>query len=129
MEDLKRILNRQIPYYNTLGLELLEIKKGEAIFELEFWEGLTQNGILHGGVLASLIDSSCAYAALSTIYPDGFVTMIDLQIEYLRPVSKGKIIAFGRCIKSGKRIFFYKSKIRSEYGYLICTGSSHLMRI
>ncbi|MFX0134084.1 MAG: PaaI family thioesterase [Candidatus Hodarchaeota archaeon] len=129
MNDLIKLLYKRIPYYSTLGFELQEIANGIAIFEIPIKEKLTQNGMIHGGVLASLVDSTCACAALSLIFPNGYVTTIDLQVEFLKPVFKGRLKAKAKCVKSGKNIFFCKAKIWNENGELICTGSSQLLRI
>ena len=79
--------------------------------------------------LASLIDSCCACAAISLVYPNGYITTIDLQVEFLRPVSKGTLTAKAKCLKGGKNIFFCKSKVWNDEGELISTGSSQLLRI
>ncbi|MFX1419296.1 MAG: PaaI family thioesterase [Promethearchaeota archaeon] len=129
MNNLIKILYDRIPFYSTLGFELKEISSGRAIFEIEIKENLTQNGFVHGGVLASLVDSTCACAAISLILPNGYVTTIDLQVEFLKSVSKGRLKAIAKCLKSGKNIFFCKAKIWNENGDLICTGSSQLLRI
>ncbi|MBY8984007.1 MAG: PaaI family thioesterase [Candidatus Lokiarchaeota archaeon] len=129
MEDLKKKLYERIPYYSTLGLELQEIGNGKAIFEILIREELTQNGMVHGGVIASLIDSSCACAAISLVYPDGYITTIDLQVEFLKPATKGILKAKAKCTKAGKTIFFCKAKVWNNEGELISTGSSQLLRI
>ncbi|MHA1913963.1 MAG: PaaI family thioesterase [Promethearchaeota archaeon] len=129
MEELKKMLYQVIPYYSTLGLELQEIGDGKATFELQIRRELTQNGNIHGGVIASLIDSACACAAISLIYPEGSATTIDLQVEFHKPISTGKLVATGKCIKSGKHIFFCKAKVWNGEGILISTGSSQLLRI
>jgi uncharacterized protein (TIGR00369 family) len=129
MEELKKILYQRIPYYSTLGLKLQDIGNGKATFELMVREELTQNGMIHGGVIASLIDSSCACAALSLIYPKGYITTIDLQVEYLKPISKGLVKSTAKCIKAGKNIFFCKAKVWDGEGDLISTGSSQLLRV
>lgn len=129
MDDLIKILYDRIPYYSTLGFELQEISNGRANFEIEIRKELTQNGMIHGGVLASLIDSTCACAAFSLILPDGYATTIDLQVEFIKPVSSGRLKAKAKCIKSGKNIFFCKAKVWDENGNLICTGSSQLLRV
>ncbi len=129
MEEIKKILYEKIPYYSTLGLELQEIGNGKASFALPLREELMQNGMVHGGALASLIDSSCACAAISLIYPNGYITTIDLQVEFLKPASKGRLLSRAKCIKSGKNIFFCKAKIWNSDGDLICTGSSQLLRV
>jgi acyl-CoA thioesterase len=129
MNNLIKLLYERIPFYSTLGFELKEISNGIAIFEIEIRKELTQNEMIHGGVLASLIDSTCACAALSLILPNGYITTIDLQVEFLKPVSKGRLKAKAKCLKSGKNIFFCKAKIWNENGELVCTGSSQLLRI
>ena len=129
MEDLKKILYKRIPFYSTLGLKLLEIGDGRATFELLIREELTQNGMVHGGVIASLIDSSCACAAISLVYPNGYITTIDLQVEFLKSVTKGMLIAKAKCMKAGKTIFFCNAKVWNDEGELIGTGSSQLLRI
>ena len=129
MEELKKHLYSRIPFYSTLGLELLEIGNGRASFEIDIKQDLTQNGMVHGGVIASLIDSSCACAAFSLIFPEGYITTIDLQVEFLKPVSKGKLLGKAKCLKAGKNIFFCKAKVWDEENNLISTGSSQLLRI
>ncbi|MFX1311606.1 MAG: PaaI family thioesterase [Promethearchaeota archaeon] len=129
MSELKKFLYKRIPFYSTLGLEIQEIGDGIAIFEINFREDLTQNGAMHGGVLASLVDSSCACAAFSLVFPNAYITTIDLHVEYIKPVTRGRIKGKAKCIKSGKNIFFCKAKVWNEEGNLICTGSSQLLRI
>ncbi|TFG03827.1 MAG: PaaI family thioesterase [Promethearchaeota archaeon] len=129
MDDIKALLMKRIPYYSTLGFRLIEIKDGKALFELDVRKELTQNGTVHGGVLASMIDSACACAALSLIYPKGYITTIDLQVAYLKPVSKGTLIAKAECLRSGKNISFSEAKIHDDQGELVCTGSSQLLRV
>ncbi|MFW9826264.1 MAG: PaaI family thioesterase [Candidatus Thorarchaeota archaeon] len=129
MKDIIKFLYNRIPFYSTLGFELKEIANGVAIFEIEIKEPLTQNGMIHGGVLASLIDSTCACAAFSITLPKAYVTTINLQVQFLKPVSNGRLRAKAKCIKSGKNIFFCKAKIWHENGDLICTGTSQLFKI
>jgi uncharacterized protein (TIGR00369 family) len=129
MDNIIKFLYEKIPYYSTLGFELQEIADGRAVFEIEIREALTQNGMIHGGVLASLVDSTCACAALSLILPDGYITTIDLQVEFLKPVANGRLKAKAKCIKSGKNIFFCKAKVWNEKHELICTGGTQLLRI
>jgi uncharacterized protein (TIGR00369 family) len=129
MDDIKDSLLKHIPFYGTLGFRLIQIKDGHAHFEIDLREELTQNGMIHGGVLASMIDSTCACAAYSLIYPKGWVTTIDLQVSYLKPVSKGTLTAKAVCLRSGKNISFCESKIYNEKRELICIGTSQLLRV
>ncbi|MFX1366749.1 MAG: PaaI family thioesterase [Promethearchaeota archaeon] len=110
MNDIIKVFYDRIPYYSTLGFELHEISNGRANFEIEVRKELTQFGMIHGGVLASLIDSTCACAAFSLILPDGIVTTIDLQVEFLKNISNGRLKAIAKCIKMEKIFFSAKQK-------------------
>ena len=127
--DLMNYMKEAVPFWKTLGLELVEANEGMAKFEVTFDPKHDQNGIMHGGVLASLIDSACAVAAISKIYPDAYATSINLNIAYLKPVSQGKLRATGECIRAGKTVMFCEAKVWNEAGELVCTGSSQLARI
>ena len=129
MEDIIDDLYERLPYYSTIGMEVKEIANGKSKIELTMRNELSQNGMIHGGALASLIDASCALAAFSATNFDGWVTTIDLQVSFLKPVSKGKLVAEGACLRLGKNVGFCESKIKNEVGELVCIGTSQLLRI
>ena len=95
IQALLAFMSQNVPYWRTLGLQLKEISSGKAIFEASMRDDLLQNGILHGGVLASIADSACAVAAISLLYPKGYATTINLQVAYMKPVVQGKFRAEG----------------------------------
>ena len=129
MKDIIDNLYDRLPYYSTIGMEVKEIANGKSRLELMMRKELSQNGMIHGGALASLIDASCACAAFSATNFEGWVTTIDLQVSFLKPVSKGKLIAEATCLKLGKNVGFCESKIKNENGELVCIGTSQLLRI
>ncbi len=126
---IREILIKNVPYWKTLSLELEAVGDGEARFVGTYKPELSQMNILHGGVLASLIDSSCACAAYSTVHPEGYITTIDLQVNYLNPVKGGTIGAYAHCIKSGKTICFCEAAVYNEKNEIVCSGSSQLLKI
>ena len=67
MDDLHKFMTGIVPYWQTLGLELVEVEPGHAVFMANVRPQLMQNGVLHGGVLASIADSACAVAAISRV--------------------------------------------------------------
>jgi uncharacterized protein (TIGR00369 family) len=126
--DLRALMNAGVPYWRTLGLELKEVTPGRAVFECEVREGLMQKrGIVHGGVLASIVDSACAVAAISKLYPKANATTINLRVSYLKPLSQGVFRAEGRCIKAGKTICFCEAQVFNDRDEVVCTASSELM--
>jgi uncharacterized protein (TIGR00369 family) len=128
-EELVPFLRRVVPFWETLGLQLREAAEGASTFEIEFRPSHLQNGVMHGGVLAALVDSACAVAALSRLWPESYATSVDLNVAYLRPVSEGRLVARGQVLKLGRSLCFCEAKVWNEAGELVCTGSSQLMRI
>jgi uncharacterized protein (TIGR00369 family) len=129
MEDIIDNLYERLPYYTTIGMEVKEIRDGKSRIELLMRKELSQNGMIHGGALASMIDASCACAAFSATDFKGWVTTIDLQISFLKPVSKGRVIAEATCLRAGKSVIFCESKIKNEDEELVCMGTSQLLYV
>jgi uncharacterized protein (TIGR00369 family) len=127
--DLKEAMPKIVPYWKTLGLELKEAEAGRAVFEAMVRPELLQNGVLHGGVLASIADSACAVAAISRIFPENYATTINLQVSYLKPVVVGRFRAVGRCLRAGKSVLFSQAEVFDEKEALVCSASSQLMVI
>ncbi len=120
-------MTRQVPYWQTLGLELKEVSPGVAVFEAEVRDGHLQNGVVHGGLLASIADSACAVAGISMVYPANYATTINLQLSYLKSVTKGTIRAEGKCLRAGRNLLFCEAQVRDGDRSLVCTASSQLM--
>ena len=93
--QIREIFTR-VPYAHFIGLELGEIKSGEATIHLKVRDDFKQNqGVVHGGVIASVIDTASAFAVVTQLEQGERVTTTDLTIHYLRPVTKGEIRAAG----------------------------------
>lgn len=118
-----------VTYAKFLGLELCEIKSGEVSVCLDVRDELKQNrGVVHGGAVASLIDTASAFAILTTLAPDERVTTTDLTIHYLRPVTAGRLIATARIIRQGRRVFVVNVEVENE-GRLAATAVTGYLKI
>jgi uncharacterized protein (TIGR00369 family) len=129
MNELRNFMQTIVPYWQTLGLDLQEAEPGRAVFAANVRPDLLQNGVLHGGVLASIADSACAVAAISRIFPENYATTINLQVSYLKPVVAGRFRAVGRCVRAGKTVLFSQAEVFDEKEALVCSASSQLMVI
>ena len=127
LQALLTFMSQNVPYWGTLGLQLKDVSRGKAVFEASMRPDLLQNGILHGGVLASIADSACAVAAISLLYPKAYATTINLRVAYMKPVVQGKFRCEGRCIKAGRTIMFCEADVWNEQEELVCKASSELM--
>jgi uncharacterized protein (TIGR00369 family) len=94
------------PIASTLGFELVEVEPGKVVFELTTEEFLYNPiGSVHGGVLATLLDSACG-CAVHTLLPAGTgYTSLDLNLRFLRPVTTatGPVRATGSVLAKGRR--------------------------
>ena len=119
-----------VPYAKFLGLQLGEIKVGEVSIYLEVRDELRQNqGVVHGGAIASLIDTASAFAVLTQIDLDERVTTTDLTIHYLRPVTNGRMTATARLIRGGRRLFVLSVDVLNEANDLVATAVTTYIKL
>lgn len=60
------------PFLEMLGVELIELRQDWCVLELEVHpRHCNRRGTLHGGMISSLLDAGCVYAAI-TVHVDSF---------------------------------------------------------
>jgi uncharacterized protein (TIGR00369 family) len=69
-----------------------------------FDDGLTQHGLFHGGVVASLVDVACGYAALSVMPGDREVPTVESKVHSLKPAKTDRVIAVGQVVQAGRTL-------------------------
>jgi acyl-CoA thioesterase len=119
-----------VPYAQLLGIELEKVVPGEAILTLAIRPALSQNhGVVHGGAIASLIDTATAFAILTLLEPDERVTTVDLTISYLRPGLEGRLRATARVLRQGRRLLNTSAEVTNEGGTLLATALSTYIKL
>jgi len=119
-----------VPFARLLGIELDDISSGTAILGLDVREQLTQNhGIVHGGAIASLIDTATAFAIISLLAPREKVTTVDLSISYLRPLSEGRVKVIAKVLRAGRRLFVVSAEVFDKDGKLATTALSTYIKL
>ena len=119
----------KVAYAELLGLELCELKSGDVTVCLDVRDDLKQNhGVVHGGAIASLIDTASAFVILTAIDENERVTTTDLTIHYLRPVTEGRMLARARIIRGGRRRFVVNVEVENE-GKLAATAVTGYVKI
>jgi uncharacterized protein (TIGR00369 family) len=89
----------------TLGARLTAVAPGEVTIELPFRADLTQqHGFLHAGVVTSVIDSACGYAALSVMPPGTAVLSVEFKVNLLKPAAGPLFRATGKVIRAGRTL-------------------------
>ena len=119
-----------VPYAKFLGLELGAVANGQVSVHLRVRDELLQNqGVVHGGAVASLIDTASAFAVLSQIDVNERVTTTDLTIHYLRPVTTGRMTATARIVRGGRRLFVLSVDVTNEADALLATAVTTYIKI
>jgi len=120
----------RVPYAHFLGLELSEVKNGEATIHLKVRNELKQNqGVVHGGAVASLIDTASAFAVATRLEPGERVTTTDLTIHYLRPITEGEMRASARIVRAGRRLFVVSVDVCSDNEVLLATAVTGYIKL
>jgi uncharacterized protein (TIGR00369 family) len=104
MERIRRSFERQ-GFMQTLGATLESVEPGTVTITCGFEERLTQqHGLLHGGLLATLADVACGYAALSVMPADREVLTVEFTIHFLKPAKTERVIAVGQVVQAGRTL-------------------------
>ena len=99
----------------TIGAKIETIEKGKVVISCEYDEKLTQqHGFFHGGLLATLADTACGYAALSTKEEGVEVMGVEFKINFLKAAKAKKIVAIGKVIKSGRTLIICDGRIMDD---------------
>jgi len=107
----------------TLGAALSRVAPGEVDIALPFRADLAQqHGFVHAGILATILDSACGYAAFTLMPADAAVLSIEFKINLLSPAAGERFIARGRVLRSGRTI-----SVCQAYGFAISGGAEKLI--
>lgn len=101
----------------TLGARVVQVELGKVTLECPYFEGLSQqHGFFHAGVLTSLADSACGYAALSMMPESADVLSVEFKINLLKPAKTDKIIAVGTVLQAGKTLVICEGLVMDATG-------------
>lgn len=105
------------PYWRFLGMEVVATPAGPAV-RLEVREEHMQiMGRVHGGVLASLIDSAIAVAVHAPMPDRSGAATLDLNVQYLRPVvAPATLIAVGKVLSRGSAVALASAEVTGPDG-------------
>lgn len=129
LEALQRSV-REAPYPALIGMQLAEIAFDHCRIELTLAERHLQPfGIVHGGVLATLIDTATFWAGFLRLPEDAGMVNVDLKLNYLKAVGQGPLRAKGRCLRAGRLISYTEASVLDAAGELVAHGTSTLMAL
>jgi uncharacterized protein (TIGR00369 family) len=116
-----------------LGATLTSVTPGEVTVELPFDPELTQqHGFVHGGVLASLLDVACGYAAFSLMPADAGVLTVEFKVNFMAPAAGERFVFTGRVRRAGRTVTFVEADavaVAAGGGRVVATMQATMMAV
>lgn len=89
----------------TIGALLTAVEPGAVEIVLPFRADLTQqHGFLHAGIVATILDSACGYAAFSLMPANMAVLAVEFKINLLSPATGRQIVAQAQVKRAGRTL-------------------------
>lgn len=89
----------------TIGARLLSVAPGEVRIELPWSEAVTQqHGFVHAGIVSTIADNACGYAAYTLMPAGSDVLGVENKINFLAPARGERFVSVGRVVKAGRTL-------------------------
>lgn len=123
---------KDFPFFNLMGFEVVDFGPKWSTTRITHRQDLTNpNGVIHGGVVAVLMDAGITQAMLMTDEYQrdvrekrGYMTTIDLRIRYLRPFTGGTMTCEAKVPHLGRRVIHAEAVITNDDGKEIALSES-----
>ncbi len=90
---------------DSLGAIMTKVKPGRVEIEMLFQEQWTQQtGFLHPGILTTLLDSACGYAALTLMPSDVEILSVEFKVNLLTPAVGDRMVAQARVLRADQSL-------------------------
>ena len=97
-----------------LNARLAKVLPGEVHIELPFHPQITQqHNYVHAGIITTVLDSACGYAAFSLISSDSSVLSVEFKMNFLYPAEGDTFVGIGRVVKSGRTLTVCSGEMQS----------------
>jgi acyl-CoA thioesterase len=115
-----------MPFLERIGIEKAVVEDGTAEFHVPYDEAITNHTVVHGGVMATLVDATVAGA----IHSDAEATLdemepltINMDVNYHAPVTAGDIVAHASLVQRGGTIAVGEADVHND-GELAVSGTA-----
>ena len=110
-EEIKQSFTKQT-IMGLIGAELSLVEPGVIEITLPYRADLAQqHGYLHAGIVATIADSACGYAAYSLMPPNSEVLSVEFKVNLLRPAKGERFLAVAEVVKAGKTLTIVRADV------------------
>ena len=108
------------PLAGLLGIRRGLMAGGRCVFELDAGpQHLNPHGVVHGGVLYTLVDYAMGGALTSRLGAGERCSTIEIKINYVAPATGGRIVADARVVERTRRISVLEARVNADDGTLL----------
>ncbi|MCK4868802.1 MAG: PaaI family thioesterase [Alphaproteobacteria bacterium] len=110
-----------------LGFRVVKWRDGHVRMEMDIGpEHLNRSGVLHGGVISSLLDTACGYSGTWCTKQGNvrWAITVNLTTNFTGQAKSGTITTIGRKRGGGRKIFFASAEVQDENGQVLGFGDS-----
>ena len=124
------------PIMKLIGARLSLVEPGVVEITLPYRDDLLQqNGYLHAGIITTIADSACGYAAYTLMPAGSNVLSVEFKVNLLRPAQGETFVARAEVIKAGKTLTVVRADVfainkteerrlvATMQGTMICTSA------
>lgn len=126
LQDMIAGLHPAPPISQSLHFILSEAKEGRVIFKgMPMREHLNPLGTIHGGWVATVMDSALACAVMTTLKPGEGYTTAEFKINLVRPLmpGMGEVTCEGKLVHRGRTLATSEAFLRDKNGKLLAHGT------
>ena len=131
-DEVRRSFAKQA-IMGLIGGELTRVEPGVVEISLPYRSDLTQqDGFVHAGIVSTIADSACGYAAYSLMPPESEVLAVEFKVNLLRPAKGERFVARAEVIKPGRTLTVVRADVFATNGderQLVATMQGTMMRL
>jgi acyl-CoA thioesterase len=113
---------RPVVFDRHLGMETKRTHAGSEVRLDVKAHALNRGGIVHGGVICTLVDQAIGAAVGYALGKGRRAVTVELKVNFLAAAADGTLIAHGRLIREGKHLFIGEAEVLDTQGRLIAKG-------
>lgn len=119
------------PYHVWSGISLVEVSEGHVVMRMQMQpHHLNPQGIVHGGVIAGLLDSVCGLSLRTVLPEDVTHRTVQLNINYMRAAKTGDAVtAVGRAVKEGRTVGYSEGEVLDARGRTVARATGTFVNI
>ncbi|WFU41514.1 PaaI family thioesterase [Bradyrhizobium sp. CB82] len=114
------------PITKLLGWRFVDFDEARQVMKVEMQarpEFLNPAGVIHGGILAAMLDETLAPTLAATLGAGEFAPTLELKVNFIAPAKVGRILGTGRIVSRGRSICFLEGQLHDDAANLLATAT------